>query len=479
MRKRLSSIIMAAVLSICAISGCSTDNASNTESKSNEGITSIVSKSTPQSTAESKPKAEESSIITELSKTETTTDSTTSQPTTYSTTETTPKPEATQTTTSVTTKPVKEWNETKTDGKMYVNTSCYSRKKAVLGAEIVQIYDINDQVNITAKTDTGYYKIDTGAYIHSDYLSAEKIVITTTTATTVAETPKPVTKEAPEGYVYIYNKLYSIKDTTKFYFNSFEYEDFNCNRLSNADIVNISKLTNLTEIEIWSDDLSDNDIAPLAKLPKLYRIFLLHCSLSDISTLASFNKIKKLEICDVLSDISPLSKLTNLEYLDLSHTQITNIEPLSQLTNLEHLSLDGTQITNIEPLAKLTNLEYLGLSSTQITNIEPLAKLTKLKELYLYGNSISNLNSLSKLTKLETLDISQCSYTNLKPLSNLKNLEYLDISWTNVSDLSPLYNLKNLISIDIHDCENITAAKISKLSSHLPYCFIDTVGLVS
>ena len=98
-----------------------------------------------------------------------------------------PKP----TTTVATTKPAPEWTETKASGTKYVNTDCYSRKKAVLGAETVKLYSVNDKVTVTAKTDTGYYKLDTGAYIHSDYLSDSKIVIQTTTTTKKAETPKP------------------------------------------------------------------------------------------------------------------------------------------------------------------------------------------------------------------------------------------------------------------------------------------------
>lgn len=100
-----------------------------------------------------------------------------------------PKP----TTTVATTKPAPEWTETKASGTKYVNTDCYSRKKAVLGADTVKLYSVNDKVTVTAKTDTGYYKLDTGAYIHSDYLSDSKIVIQTTTTAKKAETPKPAT----------------------------------------------------------------------------------------------------------------------------------------------------------------------------------------------------------------------------------------------------------------------------------------------
>ena len=79
--------------------------------------------------------------------------------------------------TAVTTKPAPEWTETKESGTKYVNTDCYSRKKAVLGADTVKLYSVNDKVTVTAKTDTGYYKLDTGAYIHSDYLSDSKVTV--------------------------------------------------------------------------------------------------------------------------------------------------------------------------------------------------------------------------------------------------------------------------------------------------------------
>ena len=104
---------------------------------------------------------------------------------------TTAKPETT--TTAATTKPAPEWIETKASGTKYVNTDCYSRKKAVLGAETVKLYSVNDKVTVTAKTDTGYYKLSDGSFIHGDYLSDNKVAQTTTTTTTAkkAETQKP------------------------------------------------------------------------------------------------------------------------------------------------------------------------------------------------------------------------------------------------------------------------------------------------
>lgn len=113
---------------------------------------------------------------------------------------TTAKPKPATTTTAATTKPAPEWTETKASGTKYVNTDCYSRKKAVLGAETVKLYSVNDKVTVIAKTDTGYFKLSDGSFIHSDYLSDNKVAQTTIT-TKKAETPKPsqTTTKKQEG----------------------------------------------------------------------------------------------------------------------------------------------------------------------------------------------------------------------------------------------------------------------------------------
>ena len=103
---------------------------------------------------------------------------------------TTAKPATT--TTAATTKPAPEWTESKASGTKYVNTDCYSRKKAVLGADTVKLYSVNDKVTVTAKTDTGYFKLSDGSFIHGDYLSDSKVAQTTATTTTKkVETTKP------------------------------------------------------------------------------------------------------------------------------------------------------------------------------------------------------------------------------------------------------------------------------------------------
>ena len=189
-RKRTHTILATITLiSVILTSACTAGNASSTTSSAPEtAVTTTAQTTAITAVTTAKPQ--------ETKKAETTaaTAVTTAKPKpATTTTAATTKPKPATTTTAATTKPAPEWTETKASGTKYVNTDCYSRKKAVLGADTVKLYSVNDKVTVTAKTDTGYYKLDTGAYIHSDYLSDSKIVIQTTTTAKKAETPKPAT----------------------------------------------------------------------------------------------------------------------------------------------------------------------------------------------------------------------------------------------------------------------------------------------
>ena len=185
------------LISVILTSACSAGSASSTTSSAPE---TAVTTTAPAVTGTVMDRIDEPKAETTTAQTTAITAVTTAKPqetkkaeTTAATAVTTAKPKPATTTTAATTKPAPEWTETKASGTKYVNTDCYSRKKAVLGADTVKLYSVNDKVTVTAKTDTGYYKLDTGAYIHSDYLSDSKIVIQTTTTAKKAETPKPAT----------------------------------------------------------------------------------------------------------------------------------------------------------------------------------------------------------------------------------------------------------------------------------------------
>ena len=167
----LSAIILAA--------GCSADSNNSATS-----TTSVTPETTPAVTTTAKPASQTTVTTTTTKKQETN------------------KPVETTTTTATTTKPAPEWTEEKVSATKYINTDCYSRKKAVLGAETVKIYSVNDKVKVVAKTNTGYFKLDTGAFVHGDYLSDNKVMIQTTTTT--AEKPTENNPVANNERIEIY-----------------------------------------------------------------------------------------------------------------------------------------------------------------------------------------------------------------------------------------------------------------------------------
>ena len=185
------------LISVILTSACTAGSANSATSSAPE--TAVTTTTAPAITGTvidkiDEPKAETTTAQTTTAVT-TKPQETKSAETTTTTTKavTTAKPKPATTTTAATTKPAPEWTETKASGTKYVNTDCYSRKKAVLGAETVKLYNVNEKVTVTAKTDTGYFKLSDGSFIHSDYLCDSKIVIQTTTTTKKAEAPKPAT----------------------------------------------------------------------------------------------------------------------------------------------------------------------------------------------------------------------------------------------------------------------------------------------
>lgn len=74
------------------------------------------------------------------------------------------------------------WNETQINEIMYTTQACFSRKVPAAGAETVSKYTKGTKVTVVAATDTGYYKLKDGSFIHSSFLSDTKPGAVTTAA---------------------------------------------------------------------------------------------------------------------------------------------------------------------------------------------------------------------------------------------------------------------------------------------------------
>lgn len=160
MKKKHIAISLAVLAAVLLVGGCSADG----------GNSSSIAETTPVSTT----KAPETTTTTASNETK--------KPETTTSTVTTKAPETTVVTTTTTKGP--EWTEEKVSGTKYISETCYSRKKAVIGSDAIKQYFMGDSVKVTAKTNTGYFKLDNGEFIHGDYLSDTKV-----------EPPKQVTPE--------------------------------------------------------------------------------------------------------------------------------------------------------------------------------------------------------------------------------------------------------------------------------------------
>lgn len=219
-RKRTHTILATITLiSVILTSACTAGNASSTTSSVPETAVTTTAPAVTGTVIDriDEPKAETTTAQT-TAVTTTKPQETKSAETTTTTTKAvaTAKPKPTTTTTAATTKPAPEWTETKASGTKYVNTDCYSRKKAVLGADTVKLYSVNEKVTVTAKTDTGYFKLSDGSFIHSDYLSDSKVTQTAAPATKKTETPKPA-----EGKKVNFTVI-TVRENVPF------YSDINC-----------------------------------------------------------------------------------------------------------------------------------------------------------------------------------------------------------------------------------------------------------
>lgn len=220
MKKKIS-LILAFLMAATMLAGCkkTDEESAGLPEVTTEATVSLTQMTTEATEATTVPE------VTEAETEETTEETTVPEETEATTEETTTVSETTaasETTTAATTKAEKDWNETEISETLYIKTSCYSRTHAIVGSESVKKYSAGTKINIVAATDTGYYKLADGTFIHSDYVTDEKPAETTKATTSKKqETPddnkstnsKPISSSYKTDYEdrYAYQQLTSAE----------------------------------------------------------------------------------------------------------------------------------------------------------------------------------------------------------------------------------------------------------------------------
>ncbi len=159
----------------------------------------------------------------------------------------------------------------------------------------------------------------------------------------------------------------------------------------------------------------------IMRLPRLTRVFI--------------------SACIGIEDLTPLVSCIALQYLNCSHTAVSNLEPLSFCKALHILECGNTKICSLAPLSfckALHTLDFCDCSA--VSSLEPLAMCTLLHALRFFGcSAVSSLAPLAACTSLHTLDFFGCSGVScLEPLSACTSLHSLDCLFTAVTSLAPL-----------------------------------------
>ena len=241
-----------------------------------------------------------------------------------------------------------------------------------------------------------------------------------------------------------------------------------------ADLTGLEHAVNLTGLNLgaaWSDgELHRNpisNVSPLASLTNLEWLDLSGTDVSDVSALANLTNLVVLNLWSTdVSDVSALENLTKLEWLSLDYTDVSDVSALAHLTKLEWLGLSGTDVSDVSALAHLTNLEGLDLYDTVVSDVSALENLTKLVELNLVGTDVSDVSALAHLTKLVELRLGGTDVSDVSALENLTKLEGLDLGYTAVSDVSVPAHLTKLEWLDLGgtDVSDVSAlAHLTKL----------------
>jgi hypothetical protein len=207
--------------------------------------------------------------------------------------------------------------------------------------------------------------------------------------------------------------------------------------LSDENLISISKLSSLKELELPSCYIGDEGFELLEPLTSLEKLNLSSNKLSGegVNVIESLNNLIELNLSYNNIDargISSITRLPKLKILNLGVCHLEeDVEGLDKLANIEELCLgdNGIGPEGAKQISKLEGLEVLDLFSNFIREEGAIAisKLENLRELYLTTNDIMDKGAIAvaKLKKVKKLSVDDNQIGNRGAKVLLKNaLQY-------------------------------------------------------
>lgn len=187
--------------------------------------------------------------------------------------------------------------------------------------------------------------------------TAKKTETETTAGTTTVKVTEPPVDES------------KVKIGEKYYDIDAKVLNLSGQGLKNSDLKNVKKMTNLSEIIVSNNDLTD--LSVLSGITSLEKITFHNNKVKDISFLKNLKNIKVVGADrNGISDLSPLSGLTKLEEFWAYGNNFTDISPLKNCKKLTHVNIGGSSIEDVSPLANGQSLDVLNLSYNTVRDLD-------------------------------------------------------------------------------------------------------------
>ncbi|MDP6598971.1 MAG: choice-of-anchor Q domain-containing protein, partial [Candidatus Poribacteria bacterium] len=233
-----------------------------------------------------------------------------------------------------------------------------------------------------------------------------------------------------------------------------ELTELDASGLSISDLTGLQHCTNLTDLDLGSNQISNSDLSVLSSLTNLTSLSLAYNGISDLSVLSYLTNLTGLllhgnQISN--SDLSVLSSLTKLTSLSLWNNQISHIGALSNLTNLTELKLSNNPLT-VSAGPTIQTLKDGGATVTHDSLLPIIPDLNLRAAL----ESALGKTSGDSITEAELATLTALTATN-RTISDLTGLEYclnltnLDLSGNDIVDITLLLSHSGLGSGDVID----------------------------
>lgn len=238
---------------------------------------------------------------------------------------------------------------------------------------------------------------------------------------------------------------------------SFELEDmfhrdeeymnnWDCGTISDLSL--LGKMTNLSEVYLYNQQITD--IRVLEGLP-IRKLYLSNNKIEDLRTLEKLPLLSELFISkNPIQYLPDFSKCTKLTVLSMNENTFADLSCLADST-VEQMGIRKLHVVNGDYsfLRKMPGLRNLLVWNPNVDLVEEMMHLTELREFGLYDYHRDNLDFLASMKKVGTLNIQSMYELDLSPLRGMDNLSVLSVSCQPLEDISVVGDLKNLNFLEV------------------------------